>query len=155
MRRNDAVCEAYAHSPERPLRSMGLYSHSASKRQPRPGASSQSLYISDYMGGILLSRAVLSFGLTLKCVSRSSSSRNSSTSGPRRIALRGPAPWVRTLRGQHDCAREGRTAGCRCEGRTAGCACEESPVLASWGQNRRFFAQTRPQSGHNSRFFGV
>ena len=57
-----------------------------------------------------------------------------------------PAPWVRTLRGQHDC---------RCEGRAAGCACEESPVLASWGQNRRFFAQTRPQSGHNSRFFGV
>lgn len=39
--------------PERPLRSMGLYSHSASKRQPKPGPSSQSLDISDYVGGAL------------------------------------------------------------------------------------------------------
>ena len=31
---------------------MGLYSHFASKRQPRPGPSSQSLDISDYMGGV-------------------------------------------------------------------------------------------------------
>ena len=58
MRRNDAVCEAHARSPERPLRSMGLYSHSANKRQPRPGPSSQSLDISDYVGGVLVSRAV-------------------------------------------------------------------------------------------------
>mgnify|MGYP004490328901 FL=1 len=43
---------AYA-LPERPLRSMGLYSHSASKRQPKPGPSSQSLDISDYVGGAL------------------------------------------------------------------------------------------------------
>ena len=57
--------------PERPLRSMGLYSHFASKRQPRLHPSSQSLDISDYGGGVLLSRAVLSCGLTLRCVSRS------------------------------------------------------------------------------------
>lgn len=53
VRRNDAICEAHARSPERPLRSMGLYSHSASKRQPRLCPSSQSLDISDYVGGVL------------------------------------------------------------------------------------------------------
>ena len=59
MRRNDAICEAQKRPPERPLRSMGLYSHSAGKRQPRLGPSPQSLNISDYMSGVFGLRAIL------------------------------------------------------------------------------------------------
>ena len=59
MRRNDAICEAHTRSPERPLRSMGLYSHSTEKRQPKLHPSSQSLNISDYMSGVFGLRAIL------------------------------------------------------------------------------------------------
>ena len=85
---------------------MGLYSHSASKRQPRPGPSSQSLYISDYVGGVLLSRAVptpwadAQMRFEVHQLARSFDSRTRLITGPAGLRFEAPTLWVRTLRGR-------------------------------------------------------